>query len=567
MSRVEDCAAILIVEDEAIVQAHLRRILERLGHRVVGATGRGEEALEIAARESPDLVLMDIRLAGDLDGIETALELRRTIGCSVVFLTAFADTETLERAGDAEAAGYLIKPFEVDEVRAAVATALAKERAVHRVEEHGRDLVAILDQLDVGTAMLDDAGLLSFVSRPAARLLDLDAGTVVGRPWRRALPFDRAVLDALDERLTLPQHDRERLEARPTGSARRLELDVRDDPRSAAKRILFVYDISERHTLQRLLQEGTRFHDLVGSSPPMLQVYEQIRQVAAVDWPAVIEGETGSGKELVARAIHAESPRAGGPFVAVNCAGLTESLLASQLFGHRRGAFTGAVSDHRGFFETASGGTLFLDEIGDVPLTVQTSFLRVLEDQRVTPLGATAARTVDVRIVTASHRDLGAEVAAGRFRADLLYRIRVARVRCPPLRERGDDLRLLAHFFLDRARAAIGKPEASLGSEALRRLAAYNWPGNVRELRGAIEHALICCRGVEIQPGDLPPEIAGAAAAGTQEASAPADSESDERRRILGAIERAGGNRSRAARLLGISRATLYRRLEQLEID
>ncbi len=552
---------ILIVEDDPVLRLYLEKVLERSGYLVTATAASGEEALECAARRRPDLVLMDINLAGAMDGIEAARELRRRVACPVVFLTAHYDQPTLERAREAEPAGFIVKPIEEHDVRATVAMALTKEQAVRRVEEHGLDLLSILDELEVGTAMINQSGCLSFISRSAVRLLGVEAEAVLGHGWRQALPADAAVVARMEALLAQPPSERHRLPItvgdRPK---RQLEIDVRDDPRPGLQqRILVFYDKTEVHDLRRVLKEKAHFHDLVGRSPAMERVYDEIRQAAGVDWPVLIEGETGTGKELVARAIHASSPRRRAPFLAVNCAGLTESLLTSQLFGHRKGAFTGAVSNHRGFFEVADGGTLFLDEIGDVSMPVQTNLLRVLEEQRVTPLGSTASRKVDVRILTATHRDLTDEVEQRRFRADLLYRIRVARVTLPPLRERGEDLSLLAIWFLDRCRATTGKPVEQIDARAMALLAAYSWPGNVRELKSAIEHAVIRCRGSMIQPADLPPEIVPSTP------GLPPD-DGDETARILAALEQVAGNRSRAARLLGISRATFYRRLRQLDI-
>ncbi|MEM8933835.1 MAG: sigma 54-interacting transcriptional regulator [Acidobacteriota bacterium] len=568
-------ASVLVVEDEIIVQRHLCRILERLGLRVIGTATNGRDAVRLARQERPDLALMDIRLQGPMDGIEVAGRLRRELDVAIVFLTAYADAKTLERTRTVEAVGYLVKPFEEDDVRAAVTTALTKERAVRRIEEHGRDLRSILDQLEVGTAMLDDEGRMSFLSRPATRLLGLDAATAHGEPWRRALPFDAETSARLARLIDAEPSQRDRLPATVDSGAgsnarsRRLLVDVRDDPRASTQRILFFYDVTETHELQQILEGRERGHGMVGRSPVMLRVFEQIDRVAASAAPVLVEGETGSGKELVARAVHHASPRASGPFIAVNCAGLTESLLASQLFGHRRGAFTGAVADHRGVFELANGGTLFLDEIGDISMSVQTSLLRVLEDSTITPLGATTSREVDVRIVTATHQDLNAAVEAGGFRADLLYRIRVARLRLPPLRERGEDVELLAHVFLDRCRATAGRAPMRFSAGALEQLVRHPWPGNVRELRSAIEHAVIFARTEEITTADLPPEVASDGLAGppTTAHGTVRRSEGDERRRIVEALERTGGNRSRAAKLLGISRATFYRRLDQLGIE
>jgi DNA-binding NtrC family response regulator len=284
--------------------------------------------------------------------------------------------------------------------------------------------------------------------------------------------------------------------------------------------------------------------------------------VAQGDWTVLVEGETGTGKELVAQAIHRSSARRAGPFVAVNCAGLTESIMGSQLFGHAKGAFTGAHSDQPGLFEAAAGGTLFLDEIGDVSAPIQSTLLRALQEKEVTRLGETRPRKVDVRIVAATNRDLRQRVAQGLFREDLLYRIRNARIRVPSLRERREDIPLLVAAFLAEERITAGKLVTDASPEAMAKLVRSPWPGNVRELRGAVEHAVIRCRARRIEVDDLPPDLDEEAAPGAAGAGGP----DDERTRILAALKRTGGNRLRAAKLLGMGRATLYRRLTELGI-
>jgi DNA-binding NtrC family response regulator len=316
--------------------------------------------------------------------------------------------------------------------------------------------------------------------------------------------------------------------------------------------------------LRRLLDERAQFHDLLGKSKAMQLVYQQIRDVARVDSTVLIEGETGTGKELVAQAIHSSSHRKDKPFVAVNCAGLTESLLASQLFGHKRGAFTGAIEDHQGLFEAASGGTLLLDEIGDIPMTVQNQLLRVLQEREIVRLGESRPKKIDVRVLAATHRNLSEEAAKGTFRSDLFYRVRVARISLPPLRARREDIPLLAASFLAQFSAASGKRVTELSHDALGLLGDYHWPGNVRELRSAIEFGVIRCAGAVIQPEDLPPEIIQPA---DFERVIPGDPLVDEKARFLQALESSRGNRALAARLLGISRATLYRRLADLKIS
>jgi DNA-binding NtrC family response regulator len=264
----------------------------------------------------------------------------------------------------------------------------------------------------------------------------------------------------------------------------------------------------------------------------------------------------------VARSIHELGNRRDGPFVALNCAGLSDELAASQLFGHRRGSFTGAVDDQRGLFEAAGGGTLFLDEIGELSPRVQTTLLRVLEERVVLPLGESSPRPVNVRVIAATHRDLVHEAAENRFRQDLLYRVRVGRIHLPPLRDRRDDVPILARAFLADHRASTGKPVDAISDEAMTLLMDYRWPGNVRELRNALEYAVIRCRGSIIQPEDLPPELIE-----LPSGPGPSGEYVDETDRVVAALRRARGNRTTAAALLGISRATLYRRLRELGVD
>lgn len=304
------------------------------------------------------------------------------------------------------------------------------------------------------------------------------------------------------------------------------------------------------------------FEGIIGRSSAMQEIFAQIREVVPYDSTVLIDGETGTGKEIVARSIHAAGPRGAAPFIAINCGAMTQSLLHSQLFGHRRGAFTGAMADQEGFFEAARGGTLFLDEIGDIALDVQTSLLRVLQEREITRLGETRTRKVDVRIIAATQHDLGQLVSEGRFREDLLYRIRVARMTLPPLRDRLEDVPLLARFFLDRLRQTMPGAAHTIDRQAMRLLQAHAWPGNVRELQSAIEFATIRCHRTKIAPSDLPPEIARAAAeAGLSNRSIPTS-----REMILAALRKSKGNRRAAADHLGISRATLYRRLRQLDM-
>lgn len=428
------------------------------------------------------------------------------------------------------------------------------------------DALALLQYLGVAALVLDEQGCITFASDRGLEILGRAAEQVIGRSWEQAFPLHeedrvkvRHMLDGPSDRRTGGPFCMEG--ARLSW----VEMEVHRDPRHPGRQIVVLNDRTELHTLRQALNEQASFHDLVGKSPAMLRVYQLVREVARVDTTVLIEGETGTGKELIARAIHFSSARKQKPFIAANCAGLTDSILTSQLFGHKRGAFTGAVNDQQGLFEAAEGGTLFLDEIGDIPPPVQTALLRVLQEKEITRLGEARPRKVDVRVVAATHHNLSEDVVRGSFRADLLYRIRIARVQLPPLRERREDIPLLAHSFLSQICTTTGKTIDGMSPDTLRLLMSHAWPGNVRELKSAMEFAVISCKGKEILPVDLPPEITGDSVASSPSVWIPL-TEQDEKARLLAALSEAKGNRTEAAKRLGVSRATFYRRLVELNI-
>ncbi|NIJ93382.1 two-component system NtrC family response regulator [Xanthomonas campestris] len=302
---------------------------------------------------------------------------------------------------------------------------------------------------------------------------------------------------------------------------------------------------------------------LVGHSPAMRNVHKRIGLAAASDLPVLITGETGTGKELVARALHRASARAAAAFVAVNCAAIPLELMESELFGHRKGAFSGATSDRIGLIREADGGTLFLDEIGDMPLPMQAKLLRFLQEGEVTPLGGRGAQKVDVRVLAATHRDLAAWVAAGQFRSDLRYRLNVVPIELPPLRERGQDIVLLAQYFL---RTGDGAARA-LSADAQARLLAYPWPGNVRELRNVMQRSQLLVRGHSIVAADLNDALDHSAeqplTAAPLQGTLPEAVARLEKQMIQDALAHSSGNRAEAARRLGIHRQLLYRKLDE----
>jgi two-component system response regulator HydG len=325
-----------------------------------------------------------------------------------------------------------------------------------------------------------------------------------------------------------------------------------------------------KEEVKRLRQavDATRsFDDMIGDSPAMRKVNDLILRVADSDANVLITGESGCGKELVARALHGRSTRTDGPFVAVNCAAVPETLLESELFGHAKGAFTDARQARTGLFVQASGGTLFLDEVGEMPLGMQPKILRALQERKVRPVGGNIEVSFDARLVTATNRDLETEVEERRFREDLYYRINVVRVEVPPLRGRGNDLLLLAQHFIDRAATRSGKSVVGLVSAAAEKLLSYDWPGNVRELENCMERAVALTRYDQVTVEDLPEKVRSYQSSHVVVAS---DDPSEllpmqevERRYIQRVLKSVGGNKTQAAKVLGFDRRTLYRKLER----
>jgi len=317
----------------------------------------------------------------------------------------------------------------------------------------------------------------------------------------------------------------------------------------------------ENIALRKALKRQYRFHELVSKSPRMQAIFEVARSAAASHSTVLLLGESGTGKELLARAIHAESPRAEGPFVAVSCAALTETLLEGELFGHEKGAFTGATATRKGKVELAHGGTLFLDEIGDISPKLQLDLLRFLEQHEFRRVGGTEVIRVDARIIAATNRDLRQAVADGRFREDLFYRLNVIPILLPPLRDRTEDIPMLVEHFLELLRAETGKPIEGVTREALGALMARPWPGNVRELRNLLERGVVLSRGPYITAADL--ELLPAPGAPGE---APVSLREAERRHIQIVLGRCGWNVTRAARALGIDRVTLHRKMEKYSL-
>jgi two-component system, NtrC family, response regulator HydG len=319
--------------------------------------------------------------------------------------------------------------------------------------------------------------------------------------------------------------------------------------------------------LSKLVDTAGDFHGMVGKSPRMQQVFELTQKAAQSEAPVIIYGESGTGKELVAHAIHALGRRSEGPFIACNCAALNEALLESELFGHVKGAFTGAYTHRLGRFEAAHRGDIFLDEVGDIPPGIQVKLLRVLETKHFERVGDLKPISADVRIITATHHHLEDLAQEGKFREDLFFRINVIPIHLPPLRERTEDIPLLVEHFLQRLRRRSGKPIGGLSREAMQILLEFPWPGNVRELQGALEYAFVVAESGLIAPEHLSPKLSSQAASLKTPREAESRPDSAEKTALINALRQAGGNQSQAAALLGVTRVTVWHRMKKHGID
>ncbi|MDT7042971.1 sigma-54-dependent Fis family transcriptional regulator [Candidatus Nitronereus thalassa] len=579
-------ASILVVDDNPDNRDLLVRHIERQGHSARTAEN-GEKALQLLNTQPFDLMLLDIMMPG-LSGFEVLEQIKsnpqhQTL--PVVVVSALNELDNVEKCLMLGADDYLVKPINAKILKARISNCLDKKRhhdleqAHHeelarsktqledlyaQLEQSRNNLASILNQLEIGTILIDNHGHIEFISEIAAQILHQPAEDVCGQAWEKVFGLPKTEEAALQSMLHQPVSERSKIHTHldsRVGKRFWLEIDIKDDPQDSTRKVFVLYDITEIHELRREVNKQAQFQDLVGKSPAMQVVYQAIKDVAPLEVPVLITGDTGSGKELVARAIHTISPRHDEPFVAINCAGLTETLLGSQLFGHKKGAFTGATEDHQGLFEAAHQGTLFLDEIGDMPLTTQATLLRALQEKEILRLGESSPRKVDVRILAATHANLEDLANVGKFRSDLLYRIRVGRIQLPRLQERREDIPLLVSVFLGQARATSGKSEGmDLSRDAMQLLMRYPWPGNVRELKSAIDFALIGCHGKSIEPSDLPPEIAEV----DPQVFLSKEHEPDEKERITAILKYTNNNRTEAAKILGMSRSTFYRRLVTL---
>jgi sigma-54 dependent transcriptional regulator, acetoin dehydrogenase operon transcriptional activator AcoR len=436
------------------------------------------------------------------------------------------------------------------------------------VISYANNLERVLDNLKEGIIAHDTSRRIFYFNHEAERITGYSKEDVLGKDCH--LAFGKPLCgnlchfcgdqpDFTDKKLEYVSQVQTRL-----GELRRIEMNVTEmtDSHGGLLGVLASFrDVTGILNLQLKSEKPHGFADIVGQDLKMLEIFNQIRNIAGYDYPVHISGETGTGKELIAAALHNESPRCHGPFVPINCGALPEGLIESELFGHVKGAFSGAIRDKKGRFELADGGTIFLDEVAELSKPMQVKLLRFLQEGEFERVGGEKTITVNVKVTSATNKDLKKEVQMNRFRDDLYYRLNVIPIHLPPLRDRKRDIPLLIEHFLKEAAIRNGQKLQRMSVEALSRMMAYRWPGNVRELQNAIQYAVVKCQGDTILPRDIPLEVCGDSHSDSNLHSSVKLDEAS----VKSTLARAGGNKVKAAKILGIGRATLYRYLKNFE--
>ncbi len=441
----------------------------------------------------------------------------------------------------------------------------------------------VINTIQDGVMIVDKAGTIVFVNKGFETITGYTHDDAIGRPCmllncdtckavRRTQSgiwcdlFKKGTLSIKKCRLT-------RKNGKPIHVLKNAALlrDMKGKVLGAVETLTDITEIIKKNTqineLKDILRKEDGFHGMLGLSAAMARVFEMISNAAFSDAPVIILGESGTGKELAARAIHEMGPRKDNNFIKVNCAALNESLLETELFGHVKGAYTGAHQSREGRFEAANNGDIFLDEIGDMPLITQVKLLRVLEEKTIERVGDHKPISVDVRVISATHKDLETLVEQGSFRKDFYYRINVIPIHIPPLRKRPEDIPILAEYFLQRVTLKSGKDINGIDDKAMRLLTTYSWPGNVRELKSAFEYAVVSCQGSIIEPAHFPPKLFQGKHPAPNPKPKAIDLNVVKKKQLLTALKQANGNQSEAARILGISRVTVWNRMKRFNID
>ncbi len=557
-------AKILIVDDEESIRFTFDSFLSDEGHEVASAASF-DEALRIISDSVFDLIFMDIVLGGKT-GIDLLKEVKEADAHGpVVMITGFPNVETASDALRIGAFDYIFKPVKQEALLHTTSMALQYKALQDENEKYRSNLEAIFRSVKDAIVTVDKNLLILEVNEAAKKICAINRDSI-GKNLSGILTHcNGKCLDAVSETVTHNTYiETHRIECQHNGRHRQV-VTINTSPLLGSRgefsgAVMVVRDDTRLNELERDLEERRQFHHIIGQNKEMQRIYSLIEDLADVQTTVLITGESGTGKELVAEAIHYKGNRSSKPLVKVNCAALTESLLESELFGHVKGAFTGADKDKTGRFQRADKGTIFLDEIGDLSPQMQLRLLRVLQEKVFERVGDSTPVKVDVRVITATNQDLTRKVRSGEFREDLYYRLNVVELTLPPLRERTDDIMLLVDYFIQKFNENFTKQVTAISDDVKKIFLDYPWPGNIRELEHTLEHAFVTVRQSTITADRLPQHFVHVKTS----SSLPKE---EEQGIIRDALKKTDFNKAKAARLLGISRQTIYRKIKELEIE
>jgi two-component system response regulator AtoC len=587
-------ARILIVEDERIAAEGLRDVLTDLGYSVTAAVSNAADAIAQAEENPPDIALMDIRIKGEMDGTAAALVLRQRFNIPVIYLTTHADGSTVLRADDAAPLGYVTKPYQEAALHASIEIALHTHRKELRAQQKEELLASTLRSIAEGVISIDREKLITLFNPAAEAWTGRSSQEALGQPVDKifqiaAAPNRDEMKDQWDPALSagiLQDLPAGAILVSRNGDRRPISGSIAPihDHKDLVSGAVLVFGRASEHGAQTPSMVSGRADadhgiklgsvNMIAASPGMKQLLTFARRVAQSEVSAVLlEGESGTGKDVLAQFLHYYGRRHEGPFVALNCAAIPETLLESELFGYEKGAFTDARAAKTGILEIASGGTIFLDEIGSMPLSVQAKLLRVLEDQCFRRLGAVKDIQVDLRVLAATNCKLTDAIEEGRFRLDLYYRLNVIQLSLPALRDRREDILPLAEHFIRIYNAKFKRNVQGISQPVAAALMSHSWPGNVRELRNVIERAMVLEESDRVQIPSLHLGSDGSVlnrprVQHTEPAEAPfqASLAEAEKNMVMKALQKAGGNQTRAAVLLGITRDTLRYKMKKFSL-
>jgi PAS domain S-box-containing protein len=577
MNESFDESHVLVVEDEDVLRLTFQQFLEEEGYCVAAAPTYGE-ALRLLDEETFDVVVTDILLEGD-SGVDLLRRVREhDPKCLVIMVTGKPSVDTAAEAVRHGAFDYLPKPVTGQDLKRVVRLALEqkrlageRDRFAAKMDEYRRDLEAIFTSVADGIITVDATLCARQVNPAAGEMLGQDAEVLINRSVDKVLPgalqpFYNALVQSVQSGAIVSDIRVSHLLDKTTtkiliGQA----VPLIESGGIQAGAALVLRDITRLTALEKRLTQGNRYQDLIGKSSNMCKTFDLIERLSATDSTVLVCGESGTGKELVAGAVHNTSGRSDGPFLKVNCAALADDILESELFGHVKGAFTGADRDRVGRFEASDGGTIMLDEIGDISPRLQVRLLRVLQDGEFERVGSSYPTRTNVRVIACTNQDLPEKIESGEFRQDLYFRLNVIRIDIPPLRERLEDIPLLLDHFRRHFNALFKREITGFSEEAMALLIRYPWPGNVRELENCVERSFIVCSDTIVSTDDLPPEVTQAAPDIARLRAKPL-TDDGEAERILAVLTQTDWNLAKSARLLGIARNTLYHRIETLRL-